>query len=129
MTRRRYVGLGLLVLVLAFLAIKLASPSSDPKIAGGFSDAPFGPFAGYAWIGSVHSVGASFTVPRIAGGSALSAAGTWIGVQGAGPPDRFVQIGATENRFWSPQKQRQSTCTSHSGVTRLATTKQSCCSE
>jgi hypothetical protein len=105
--RSRLVGFGVVVvLLLVFLTIKIVPASSGGKIANGFSDAPFGPFAGYAWIGSVHSVGASFTVPHIAGGSALSAAGTWIGVQGAGPPSRFVQIGATESRFWSPQKQK-----------------------
>jgi hypothetical protein len=94
------------VLLLLFLTIKIVPESSGGKIAGGFSDAPFGPFAGYAWIGSVHSVGASFTVPPIAGGSALSEASTWIGAQGQGPPSRFVQIGEIEARFWSAQKQK-----------------------
>jgi hypothetical protein len=60
-----------------FLTIKLVPESSGGKIADGFSDAPFGAFAGYVWIGSVHSVGASFTVPRVARGSALSEASTW----------------------------------------------------
>ena len=102
----RIFGLGTLAVVLLFVVSKLVSASSDPKIAGGFSDAPFGPFAGYAWIGSVHSAGVSFRVPRIASESALSQAGTWIGVQGAGPPARFVQIGAIESRFWSSRKQK-----------------------
>jgi hypothetical protein len=104
--RRRFVGSGVVVLLPLFLLVKLVPPRSGPEIAGGFSDAPFGPFAGYAWIGSVHSVGGSFTVPRIASGSALSQACTWIGVQGQGPPARFVQIGAIESRFWSSQKQK-----------------------
>ena len=104
--RRRRVGFGVVALLLLFVAVKLVSPRSGPEIAGGFSDAPFGPFAGYAWIGSVKSVGASFTVPRIASGSPLSEAGTWIGVQGQGPPARFVQIGAIESRAWSSQKQK-----------------------
>ena len=107
MTRRsRLVGFGVLALLLLFLAVKIVPESSGGKIAGGFSDAPFGPFAGYAWIGSVHSVGASLKVPRIAGGSALSEASTWIGAQGQGPPARFVQIGEIEARFWSPKKQK-----------------------
>jgi Peptidase A4 family len=107
MTRRsRLVGFGVVALLLLFLAIKIVPARSGGKIADGFSDAPFGPFAGYAWIGSVHSAGGSFTVPRIASGSPLSQAATWIGVQGGGPPARFVQIGEIESRFWSSQKQK-----------------------
>jgi hypothetical protein len=87
------------VLLLAFLTIKIVPASSGGKIADDFSDAPFGPFAGYAWIGSVHSVGASFTVPPIASGSPLGVASTWIGAQSAGPPSRFVQIGDVESRL------------------------------
>jgi hypothetical protein len=107
MTRRRcLVGFGVVALLFVFLVIKLVPARSGGKIAGGFSDAPFGPFAGYAWIGRVKSVGASFTVPRIAGGSPLSEASTWIGVQGQGPSARFVQLGETEDRFWSPRMQK-----------------------
>lgn len=107
MTRRnRLVGFGVVALLLLFLVVKIVPPRRGSEKADGFSDAPFGPFAGYAWSGSVHSAGGSFTVPRIASGSALSQAGTWIGVQGAGPPARFVQIGAIEGRLWSSQKQR-----------------------
>jgi hypothetical protein len=94
------------VIVLLSLTVKLVSPSRGGTVANGFSDAPFGPFAGYAWVGKVQSVGASFTVPRIATGSPLSEAGTWIGMQGAGPPARFVQIGAVEGRFWSRQEEK-----------------------
>jgi hypothetical protein len=107
MTRRRLlVGFGVVAVLFVFLTIKLVPASSGPEVAGGFSDAPFGPFAGYVWIGSVHSIGASFTVPRIASGSPLSEASSWIGVQGAGPPARFVQIGEIESRLWSRQKQK-----------------------
>jgi hypothetical protein len=106
MTRRRgLVGLVAVALLLLFLAIKLVPGNNGTKIAGGFSDAPFGPFAGYMWIGSVQSVGASFTVPRIASVSPLGVAGTWIGVQGQGPPTRFIQIGVIESRFSRPRKQ------------------------
>jgi hypothetical protein len=90
--------------LVVFLAVKLISSSNGGRIAGGISDSPFGPFAGYVWIGRVHSVSASFTVPRIASRSVISEAGTWIGAQGQGPPARFVQIGAVESRFWSRQK-------------------------
>jgi hypothetical protein len=109
MTRpRRALGFGLVALVILFLAIKLVSPPAGRggRPAHGFVDAPFGPFAGYAWEGPVKSVGASFTVPRIASGSPLSQAGTWIGAQGQGPPPRFVQIGEIESRFWSSKEQK-----------------------
>jgi peptidase A4-like protein len=106
MTRRRLLAaLGAVAILLLFLVVKLVPARSGPEIAGGFSDAPFGPFVGYAWIGGVHSVGASFTVPRIASGSPRGEASTWIGVQGQGPPARFVQIGDLESRFWSSQRQ------------------------
>ncbi len=104
--RRCLVGIGVVALLFLFLVIKLVPARSGRVIAGGFSDAPFGPYAGYGWIGRVKSVGGSFTVPRIASGSALSEASTWIGVQGQGPPARFVQLGEIEDRFWSPQKQK-----------------------
>src|ERR1700689_3489949 len=95
MARHRALGFGLAAIVILFLAVKLlpAPAGTGRKVADGFVDAPFGAFAGYTWLGTaVESVGASFTVPRIAGGSPLSEAGTWIGVQGQGPPARFVQI-------------------------------------
>jgi hypothetical protein len=105
-TRRRYVGLGLLALLLvAFLAVKVVSPESGDQLAGHSSDAPFGPFAGYAWISSVTSAGASFTVPGIAHGSSPGLASTWIGAQGQGPPQRFVQIGEIEGQVKARGKQ------------------------
>lgn len=92
--------------MLLFLSVKFVSPlKPDQEITRGFADAPFGPFAGYVWLGSVHSVGASFTVPQINAGSPLGLAGTWIGVQGQGPPSRFMQIGALEGRTWSIGRQ------------------------
>ena len=110
--RRRRIGLIVvgLLLLLFFVTVKVVSPKSATEIAGGISDAPFGGFAGYAWIGKVDSIGASFAVPSIADGSTPGFAGTWIGAQGQGPPDRFVQIGVIEDRegsrdhyfaFWS----------------------------
>lgn len=80
--RARLLGFGLAALAVLFLAVKLVSPSRGGKIARGFVDAPFGAFAGYAWEGTAKSVGASFTVPRIASGSPLSQAGTWMSVNG-----------------------------------------------
>jgi hypothetical protein len=100
----RLAGFAVAGLLLLFVAVNLLPQSGGGRIADGFSDAPFGSFAGYAWVGSVHSVGASFTVPRIARASPLSEGSTWIGAQGQGPQARFVQIGAIEARLWSLQK-------------------------
>lgn len=99
--RIRTVGPVFVVVVLAFLTVKLVSPQSGAKPAGGFSDRPFGAFAGYVWIGPVTSVSATFTVPRVVSGSPLGGAATWIGVQGLGPPGRFVQTGVNEGRLES----------------------------
>ena len=110
--RRRRIGLTVvaLLLLMFFVTVIVVRPNSATEIAGGISDAPFGGFAGYGWVGEIHSVGASFTVPGIAGGSSPGLAATWIGAQGQGPPSRFVQIGVIEDRdrgsdhyfaFWS----------------------------
>jgi hypothetical protein len=104
--RRRLIGFVVAGLLLVFLGIEISPESSGGRIPDGFSDAPFGSFAGYAWVGGVHSVGASFTVPPINRASPLSEASTWIGAQGQGPPARFVQIGAIEGRLFSPQKHK-----------------------
>ena len=84
-----------------------ASRSSAPGVHSSF---PYGPFAGYLWLGRVDSVRADFTVPRILAGSPVSRAATWIGAQGDGSPGPFIQVGVTEERgaagdryyaFWS----------------------------
>lgn len=99
MVRRfRYVGLGLLGLVLvALIVIGLAVPNRA-KHRGGSSGLPFGTFAGYVWHGRVASVQASWTMPRIVSGSPLGFAATWIGAQGPGALRPFIQIGANEQR-------------------------------
>jgi hypothetical protein len=103
------------IAAVALLALLVEAPaSSGPRdrgpggfrVAGGFTDAPFGAFAGYAWTGRVESIGASFTVPRIAQGSPRGQAATWIGVQGQGPPARFAQVAVIESRYWSARAQR-----------------------
>lgn len=101
--RRRLIGLGILAVAIIFLVVKLRPATTPTRVAGGFADGPFGPFAGYVWLGRVHSVSATFTVPRIRPGSPLGGAGTWIGAQGQGPPARFVQIGALEDRIPLPR--------------------------
>jgi hypothetical protein len=102
MTRRRRrirtVGPVFAVVVLAFLSVKIVRPHTYAEPAGGFSDRPFGPFAGYVRVGPVTSVSATFTVPRVASGSPLGVAATWIGAQWLGAPGRFVQIGVNEGR-------------------------------
>jgi hypothetical protein len=101
--RRRLAGISLLFpVILAFVAVKLVAGGPD-EFTGHNSDAPFGPFAGYTWIGGVGSVAASFAVPRIAAGSSSGQAGTWIGAQGSGPPSRFIQVGAIESRVTKPR--------------------------
>jgi hypothetical protein len=105
MTRRRRrvltVGPVLVVVVVALLTVKIIRPQTDVEPAGGFSDRPFGAFAGYVWGGPVTSVSATFTVPRVTSGSPLGLAATWIGAQWLGAPNRFVQIGVTEGRLQS----------------------------
>jgi len=104
-TRRRLAVIVAAALLAVFVAVKL-QPSKDAGIPQGYSDAPFGAFVGYSWIGDVRAVGGSFTVPPIASGSRSGLAGTWIGVQGQGPPSRFVQIGVIESRFPSRRLHR-----------------------
>ena len=67
-----------------------------------------GRFAGYIWYGDVHSVQASWTVPRVLPGSELGEAGTWIGAQAPGWQEDtpFIQVGTNEGRFASPNGAR-----------------------
>jgi Peptidase A4 family len=92
----------------AAAALVLAAPAaaSGPRFS-------LGEFAGYVWrSGSVGSVSATFSVPRIRRGSPPSSiAATWIGAQATGVIAPFVQIGVNEVRargrpdfyyaFWS----------------------------
>jgi hypothetical protein len=95
MTRRsRYVGLGLLLLLVLFLAVRIV-PANHRR----HPDLPFGQFAGYTWHGRVASVQASWTVPRILKGSSDGYAGTWIGAQARGKLEQFIQLGVNEDRL------------------------------
>ncbi len=102
MIRRRRAWLALLALVLVaalvLIGLGLGGGGGASHLTTNNVDAPFGPFAGYVTVGAVTSVGASIRVPRIVRGSPLGEAATWIGVQGYGPPDRFLQIGVLEIR-------------------------------
>jgi hypothetical protein len=80
--------------VLAALAVALAALVGAGS-GGASATWQFGPFAGYAWRGSVVSVRASWTVPGVIGGSSPSSvAGTWIGA--AASNRSFIQIGTNE---------------------------------
>jgi hypothetical protein len=69
MTRRRLlVGFGVLALLLLFLTVKLAPARDGDELVARNSDAPFGPFSGYAWIGSVTSEVVPFAVEVCGGG-------------------------------------------------------------
>jgi Peptidase A4 family len=74
------------------VALVLAAGSAAAAARG-----PFGPFAGYLWIGKVISVRASWTVPRILPGSRIGLGANWIGAQGLGTNAPFIQIGAIED--------------------------------
>ena len=92
------------------LAGELRTGAAGPPAPGVHSTFPFGPFAGYRWLGPVYAVRAEWNVPKILSGSTISRAATWIGAQGDGSPGPFIQVGVTEERsaladryyaFWS----------------------------
>jgi hypothetical protein len=71
-------------------AAKRATSTAKPE-----SSLNFGHFAGYVWRGRTTALSASWSVPRVLGGSGV--AGTWIGAQA--PANRgFIQIGTNEER-------------------------------
>lgn len=53
-------------------------------------------FAGYNWEGRVSSVQASWTVPEITDKSSCGAAATWVGADGPGTREPFIQVGTNE---------------------------------
>jgi hypothetical protein len=72
-------------------AAKIAAPGAQIVV-------PFTGFGGYNWSGKVTTIGAQWSVPKIASGSDLGGAATWIGVQNS-VNNQFVQIGIDENDF------------------------------
>ncbi len=72
-------------------AAKIAAPGAHIVV-------PFTGFGGYNWSGKVTTIGAQWSVPKIASGSQLGGAATWIGVQNS-VNNQFVQIGVDENDF------------------------------
>jgi hypothetical protein len=54
--------------------------------------------AGYRWFGSVASVSAKWTVPRLSK-NAVGTASDWIAAQSVGNGGPFIQIGVTEQRY------------------------------
>lgn len=83
------------------IATLLISLAAAPTMARGSKHvSSFGPFAGYAWLGPVTSVSASWKVPNIQRGSSFGEGFTWIGVQGTGDHEPFIQIGTAESGAW-----------------------------
>jgi hypothetical protein len=80
-------------------AAKIAAPGAQIVV-------PFTGFGGYNWTGTVKTIGAQWRVPKIASGSALGGAATWIGVQNS-VNNQFVQIGIDENDFGNGPVQYQ----------------------
>jgi hypothetical protein len=80
-------------------AAKIAAPGAQIVV-------PFTGFGGYNWTGTVTTIGAQWHVPKIASGSVLGGAATWIGVQNS-VNNQFVQIGIDENDFGNGPVQYQ----------------------
>jgi hypothetical protein len=94
------------IALLCAAGIAVACGENDPPNAvdtppywllGGPGVSSFGPFAGYAWLGEVRSVAASWTVPQVLPNSHDGVAATWIGAQAAGARSApFIQVGTNE---------------------------------
>ena len=67
------------------------------------TDAPFGAYAGYVWLGRVSSVQGTWRVPAILATSRPGLATTWIGAQGAGTRGAFIQVGTADLCGYSPK--------------------------
>lgn len=101
-----------------------AGPSGSLPARSAVATYPLGAWAGYAWLGHVHSVRAAWTVPAIRAGSPAGVAASWIGAQaparlpGVPLPGRiparaaakwravservpFIQVGVMESRGWT----------------------------
>jgi hypothetical protein len=87
----------------ALAAILVTGCGSAARTGNASASGPslFGPFAGYNWLGPVHTISAVIVVPSILNGSPTGIAGSWIGAQGpskklAAP---FIQVGVNEARL------------------------------
>jgi hypothetical protein len=80
-------------------AAKIAAPGAQIVV-------PFTGFGGYNWTGTVRTIAAQWSVPKIASGSTLGGAATWIGVQNS-VNNQFVQVGIDENDFGNGPVQYQ----------------------
>jgi hypothetical protein len=88
---------GLLAVLAAILTAFLFLPHTPNRQ----TDAPFGAYAGYVWLGRVSSVQGVWRVPAILAKSHPGLATTWIGAQGAGIGGPFIQVGTAELRGYS----------------------------
>lgn len=100
------------VIAIAILAVivmtQLNASHRAAKIAASGAQivVPFTGFGGYNWTGTVTTIAAKWSVPKIASDSNLGGAATWIGVQN-GVNNEFVQIGIDENDFGNEPVQYQ----------------------
>jgi hypothetical protein len=77
-------------------ASNASSSTRAPNSVSRKATAKFGQFAGYTQAGRLSAISASWTVPKVTGGSGV--AGTWIGAEAPGRPGPFIQIGTNEQR-------------------------------
>jgi hypothetical protein len=96
-----FVLFGLLAAVAIFAAVQFL-PRHAPSDHQ--TDAPFGAYAGYVWLGRVSSVQGEWRVPAIVATSRPGLATTWISAQGTGTRGAFIQVGTAELRGYSPKQ-------------------------
>lgn len=65
-------------------------------------EAPPTGFGGYRWQGKVNEIEAEWRVPRIVSTASEGAESTWIGVQGPGTDEPFIQLGTVAGVYDSP---------------------------
>ena len=97
---------GTLVAAASIAAVLGASASSQvaaPKSAPAPQvEAPPTGFGGYQWPGKVDEIEAEWRVPRVVGTAQDAGESTWIGVQGPGTDEPFIQLGTLANANDSP---------------------------
>jgi hypothetical protein len=94
------------LVVAAFIAAFLGASTSrqvPPKSASASQvEAPPTGFGGYQWPGKVDEIEAEWRVPRVVGTAQDGGESTWIGVQGPGTDEPFIQLGTLANVNDSP---------------------------
>jgi hypothetical protein len=82
-------------------------PATAPAAVAPRNSGPhpgLGPFAGYDWTGTVHSVHADWTVPRVTAATPAGQAAAWVGAEAPGRNGHapFVQVGVHEGNTAGP---------------------------